>query len=274
MSIGKTLRLERERQGRALGDIADQLCIINRYMKAIEDDNREVLPGGFFYKSFVRQYAEILGMSAKEIERIIQAIGEESLPLPGADPRFPVRQPDPIIVRTNRRLLSGHRVTWSAVGLSVVVAGCTTFYGWWYRPAQAGIPAVSGPQAPAVQTSTPEPRVEPPPQQAVPVQPVAIKQIAPSDEVGQQVVLNVSATEKTWVSIIADGKVVFKGILEPSQTKTLTGGEVAKLTTGNAGGLDIRWNGRPIGPVGERGQVRVVKFTKDNFQISTATDQE
>ena len=81
------------------------------------------------------------------------------------------------------------------------------------------------------------------------------------------VVLNLSATEKTWLSITSDGKQIFSGVLEPSQTKTLTGLDAAKLKVGNAGGLEVRWNGKPIGPIGPRGQVRVVLFTPENFQI-------
>ena len=81
------------------------------------------------------------------------------------------------------------------------------------------------------------------------------------------VVLNLSATEKTWLSITSDGKEIFSGILEPSQTKTLTGLYVTKMRVGNAGGLEVRWNGKPIGPIGPRGQVRVVLFTPENFQI-------
>ena len=81
------------------------------------------------------------------------------------------------------------------------------------------------------------------------------------------VVLNLSATEKTWLSITSDGKPIFSGILQPSQTKTLTGMDVAKMKVGNAGGLEVRWNGKPIGPIGPRGQVRIVLFTPENFQI-------
>jgi len=81
------------------------------------------------------------------------------------------------------------------------------------------------------------------------------------------VVLNLSATEKTWLSITSEGKQIFSGVLEPSQTKTLTAADVAKVKVGNAGGLEVRWNGKAIGPIGPRGQVRTILFTPENFQI-------
>ena len=82
-----------------------------------------------------------------------------------------------------------------------------------------------------------------------------------------RVVLSLSATEKTWLSITADGKKIFSGVLEPSQTKTLAGSDVATMKVGNAGGIEVLWNGKSIGPIGPRGQVREVMFTPDNFEI-------
>ena len=81
------------------------------------------------------------------------------------------------------------------------------------------------------------------------------------------VVLNLAATEKTWLSITSEGKRIFSGFLEPSQTKTLTGLDAARMTVGNAGGINVLLNGKPIGPIGKSGQVRVVLFTPDNFEV-------
>jgi len=79
--------------------------------------------------------------------------------------------------------------------------------------------------------------------------------------------LNVSATETTGPSITANGKEIFSGVLQPSQSKTLTGVEGAQIRVGNAGGIEVRWKGKPIGPFGPSGQVRTVQLTEDNFKI-------
>ena len=84
------------------------------------------------------------------------------------------------------------------------------------------------------------------------------------------VVLNLSATEKTWLSISSEATRLFSGILEPCQTKTLTGLDAARMTVGNAGGIEVRLNGKPIGPIGKSGQVRTVVFTPDNFEVLPA----
>jgi len=44
------------------------------------------------------------------------------------------------------------------------------------------------------------------------------------------------------------------------------------MKIGNAGGLEIQWNGKSIGPVGPRGQVRTVRFTRQDFQVLSPQD--
>ena len=46
---------------------------------------------------------------------------------------------------------------------------------------------------------------------------------------------------------------------------------IQNLLIGNAGGLEISLNGKPIGPVGPRGQIRIVELTPAGFQIVPRT---
>lgn len=75
------------------------------------------------------------------------------------------------------------------------------------------------------------------------------------------------ASEKTWVSISANGKVVFSGILQPNEVRNLAGVERARMVVGNAGGLEVLTDGKSIGPIGPPGQVRVVLITPEGPQI-------
>ena len=76
-----------------------------------------------------------------------------------------------------------------------------------------------------------------------------------------------SAVEQTWLEVSSDGRVVFSGVLQPGDTKVIAGTQSAKLLVGNAGGLTIKFNGKPIGAVGGRGEVRRVNFTTDSYQV-------
>jgi cytoskeleton protein RodZ len=260
-SVGEILRRERQAQGREMLEIAEDLCITQRYLRAIEEDDIKSLPGTFFYKSFVKQYASLLGLDEEKLLAGVDALtaSEEPLPLPGANPKYhPLREVDPIVADSNRRYFSDRRVGLSVAALAVVLLGCSGFYTWWNktpRGSQAATNRVTAiPVASVKNTSAPT---------------VDVTTETGPDGVNH-VVLNLSATETTWLSITSEGKNIFSGILEPSQTKTLRASDVAKMKVGNAGGLDVRWNGKPIGPIGPRGQVRVVLFTPENFQILPA----
>jgi hypothetical protein len=61
-NMGAWLRREREERGRSLTDIAAKTRINARFLRAIEDENFDLLPGGMLFLSFLRQYAEQVGL--------------------------------------------------------------------------------------------------------------------------------------------------------------------------------------------------------------------
>lgn len=271
-SVGEKLRRERIRQGIDLTALAADLRINLKYLEAIESSDPAGLPGGFFYRSFVRQYANALGMDGRALEAELEQVREAEAPtlyaaLEAAP--FPVKQLDPIVSESNRKLANGR--TWAYVLLLAgVLVGCSAFYGWWHR-LESGERTVA--QAPQNQPASTVAAV---PNESATVERVAndpaqvqAPQVSVSQETGpdDKVVITVSVREKTWLAISSDGKQVFSGILEPSQKKILGGKSKAWMRVGNAGGLEITWNGKAIGPIGPRGQVRTVLFTPENYQI-------
>jgi len=76
------------------------------------------------------------------------------------------------------------------------------------------------------------------------------------------------ATEPTWVSIKdQEGKTIFAQLLTPGAGKTIRLEGGGTLRAGNAGGLAVRLNGNPIGPIGPSGGVRDVEFRDGKFTI-------
>ena len=84
-----------------------------------------------------------------------------------------------------------------------------------------------------------------------------------------QVVLN--ASEKSWVSVTVDGKLLFSGILQPNDRREINAEEKVKVVTGNAGGIDLLLNGKNIESLGPRGQVRTVELTRSGAQVVSRT---
>jgi hypothetical protein len=86
-------------------------------------------------------------------------------------------------------------------------------------------------------------------------------------ELAGNLVVSLSARETTWVSLVTDGQNTFAGLLKPGDTRDFQATDRLRLRIGNAGGIEIRWNGRPIGPIGQQGEVCFVNFTPEGFGI-------
>src|SRR6201991_5372823 len=63
--IGATLREARMRQRLDISDIEAQTKIRAKYLRALENEEWDLLPGPTFVKSFLRTYAEALGLDGK-----------------------------------------------------------------------------------------------------------------------------------------------------------------------------------------------------------------
>jgi cytoskeleton protein RodZ len=69
-----------------------------------------------------------------------------------------------------------------------------------------------------------------------------------------------------WVSVKCDGTDTFTGTLEGTQAKTFAASNQVTVLVGNAGGLTIQLNGRPVGPLGARGEIQMVEFTPNGVR--------
>lgn len=66
-NIGQTLKAAREKKGYTLDDLQQITKIQKRYLIAIEENNFEALPGQFYVRAFVRQYANTVGLDGDAI---------------------------------------------------------------------------------------------------------------------------------------------------------------------------------------------------------------
>ena len=275
-SVGETLKRARLEQGLDLCAVAARTKISARYLEAIESDDRKILPGGFFYKSFVEQYAKSLSLDSREIDAEIDRVLSADEP-----PRLPGFES--VVARNVPPIASAHRFHKrrsykSAASLVLVLVVCSGVYAWWHDAQSLNrlrgmIDHVRGfakaPVAPPKTVAAAPRHIVAQPAAA----PVSVAPSAKPDETeaaatsGYKVMLDLRAHEATWLSVSSDGKPVFSGVLQANQSKSVGGKQFAKMRVGNAAGLEVRLNGKLLGPLGARGQVLIVLFTPDNFQI-------
>lgn len=73
--------------------------------------------------------------------------------------------------------------------------------------------------------------------------------------------VTVRPKDKAWVSIKTDGKITVRGIIGPPDVKTIRASEQIVFWTGNAGAVDVTFNGQPVPLAGGLNEVAVVVFT-------------
>src|SRR5205085_6930964 len=64
-AIGERLREARMRQSLDISEVEIATKIRAKYLRALENDEFSMLPGGTYVKSFLRTYAEHLGLDAQ-----------------------------------------------------------------------------------------------------------------------------------------------------------------------------------------------------------------
>lgn len=269
-SIGETLRRERMRRKLELDRISQELKISTKLLEAMETDRFDKLPGGVFTKSFVRQYARLLGLDDQEIAASLQRMLEPPAVQPEApEAKAPV-VPSAVLPRL-RNWLSGadSGSSWSsslgALALVVfVVLICSAVYSWTQRGRRA------------VQTNAPVVAQTPKPAQPVPVEPsqaqrtAAVSPLAQSgsaERLAAPVRVQLTAEEPVWVLAETDGKLVFSGTMEANQSRVIEANDRVFLKLGNAGGVIVWLNGKALAPLGARGEVRRFQFTSGGFQL-------
>lgn len=286
-SVGDILKRERERQGLDLALIAQQTRIKLQYLQALERDDFDSLPGRFFARSFATQYADHLGVNTAELQDALQkqvtppeifsTQGEGQAPIQiGRD--FYV---DPL-PEGSASAVSARKLTASIVMLAAVIVACGAIFWLWQRSQISSTLADAGAPASTRQSPTPIPEtVSPPAAQPVIPQPTptpapAMAESTPAvvppstltdASLSGRIKLAVVAKENTWLRITVDGKVKVEKVLVAGESSLTAGNENARILLGNAGGVEVQFNGSSIGQVGPRGQVRTIEFTPERFQI-------
>ena len=256
--FGGTLRSARERKGISLRHIANATKISMGALESLERNHFSRLPGGIFSRSFVRAYAQEVGLDPDEtVSEFLKETGETF-------------QPPSQIVEDNAPIMPEHtdpgldmqpsalpKLVMLAV-IAVAVVSAIVYF--------AMRETASGPAAlPA--TTAEQPQTTPSPQAAagIPAAEAAtgpIADLAPGETM--RIVLEPSA--ECWVALTVDGSVRVSRLMTAGERETHEIREGAELNLGSAGAMSFTINGRRSKPIGDVGAVETLRITRANFK--------
>ena len=247
-SVGQKLRGARLALGISLERVSANTRIPTKILQTIEDGDWTGFHSAFLYRSFIRQFAHEVRLSLAELEADIRESASRIAepPMPGQNsyqPKIPsLNLGRPVKVRW----------AYSLASLFLTLALCSGLHAVWRSSENGSRPSTSAAAA-----------LEPLREAGQDAQ--ALSGAALNSSQGFRIEL--SAIERTWLSIRDDGRQVFNGILGASQTKVLVAQKTARIRTANAGAVHVVFNGRTLGPLGARGQVATVVFTPSGYKV-------
>jgi cytoskeleton protein RodZ len=144
-TFGDTLRQEREFRGITLDKITSVTKISNRHLIALEQEHFEVLPGGVFNKSMVREYARVVGLDQDEwVGRYLTAhqstgaVSDEDGWMRFAENASKARGPA-VGGRADQRL------RWTGIGVLLLLVAGLSWFVWSYVHKKMSLGPVSHP---------------------------------------------------------------------------------------------------------------------------------
>jgi cytoskeleton protein RodZ len=279
-SFGARLRREREQRNITLDEISVSTKIGTRFLRALEEEQFDQLPGGIFNKSFVRAYARHLGIDEA------QAVADFALASGASLPESKPEETSELAVLASRAQETGDgagSLPWGSFAMALlVVAFGVAVWGFHSRersPARQG--AVIRPPV-NVKASTATPQNNP---QGLPAKPNGAE-IGTASSAGSQAatsapaqdsvptsgafLVRVRAREDSWVSISADGKQIMQNTLSAPAEKAIEASNEVVIKTGNVGALDISFNGKKLPSQRAYSGVKTLSFDPNGLRPEAA----
>ena len=231
-SFGYYLQSIRLEKNIPLDTVADETRIAMSNLTSIEKEDIESLPDPVFVKGFLRSYAQAIGADGDEAVRLYEARLNMKSRLEDVQSYLPGSSVAP----------------WRNMFLSIVaVAGliALSLYGISYFQHHDLLDETAAP------LNSAEPAAEKPSADRKP----SDRETGTPPAAASKLMLQISALEDTWIKIIVDNQ-------EPKEYNLRSGDQLDEEATrgynlliGNAAGLELKLNGKPVKSFGKQGEV-------------------
>ena len=234
-SFGRYLQAIRVEKRISLDQVAEETRITVRNLEAIDREDPQGLPPEAFLKGFLRAYAKAVGADSDEAVRRYDAHRMMTRETEDAG-----RQPERARSGMRRKLVA------TLALLLILIAG--SIFAWqWLSPPRietAPVAADSGVVSP-----------EPLPVDRAQNRPAPPPSLKPAPPVVAPHILTVSATENTWLKVVTDQGIPAEYNLKAGEHLKLEARSTFNLLIGNAGGVKLNLNSKPVNVPGKRGEV-------------------
>jgi cytoskeletal protein RodZ len=265
---GNVLREERKKQGKSLKEISRKLKINIKYLMAVEDDDYSLLPAEVFTKSYLRMYADILGLDSNEILSLYESRNKvEEIQ------ESPSRSSEEFYLK-----LEGFYMKWKkfyiklknyflpkislkplllVVVIVLIVLSISLIIGDREKVSKTEI-INEVQKTEIIEVKKAKQKIvnravqkEKKKEEKI----VVLREEKKAEQKKDKMLLEIYATELTWVSISIDGGKAEERVLRTGQTATVSALSSFAIKVGNAGGTRMVLDGEDLGSLGPHGKV-------------------
>lgn len=265
-SIGGYLRRLREQLGFTLQDISSKTKISLAYLGHLENEEFSALPNEVFIKGFLRSYAQVLGLEESDLlDRFKEwKLGRQTSPTDAvgekpAETSEPEKNNWPTVplgkIRSLYEKKDGLRrkiLINLLIGIVIILGGIILF-------SKRNIneePIKQGDALSSQNSTPPAPDLAAPATALTPAVNASTPEINEKSPVSPPLLrLTIQAVERSWVSAVVDDGVTKEFSLHPEDKITIEAEKRFLLNIGNAGGVKLTLNGKPLGPYGKKGEI-------------------
>lgn len=271
-TIGNTLKEAREKKSLTLDEVHAKIKIHPRVIQLLEEGKLEKLPSPLFAKSFLRSYADFLGVNPEEVmnaysheAEAVRKEPEQVLFIKSVDEKKEDNWAKQNIFKV------------SALVAALVLAGLLFSFAAkpisaWFHQIKIGNHGLAWNRPAAGKKS--------PVKEAVPAKEKPLKnplEWVRSVEQGNFPKLSkktplefrLRALDNVWIKVTSDGKVAYQGILGRNAVQTWQAKSMIELWTGNASNMFLSVNRYSLGSPG-RGMIRKMVITHEGVYIPAA----
>ena len=267
--IGEILKKTREEQGISLDEVAEATKIRSKYLRALEEEQFDALPGDVYAKGFATAYLKYLGIKDRPdvLEVMKPKVKEPEKPVQ-EEPETPHK-----LAVTPKRKQKAERfeetplnknakliiiLSLAAVLLLFAVQGI-------YSKQMAALenPGEQIQQQVEEQQDEQNGEADVPPEPVTPPEPEV--PVYDSLEMRLEILnVNPNAKDQCWMQITVDGK-VNETTMSEGQIQDIKAAQSVQLNLGNAGVVKVTVNGQELGTLGNQGQVVKKSFLLEDY---------
>jgi cytoskeleton protein RodZ len=277
LTVGQFLREEREKRSISLETISKSTRITIKNLESLEKDDFQAFSAPIFLKSFLRSYAQAIGLDPHQVIAMYESKTE-------------ILEDSGFSKGESAAAQTGNLFKYVIPIVIIVVAAIIILFAVFRKPAappppprppetsappkEQPAPAVKTPPAreekpspvspvpapvkaelPPVKAESPSVKTEPPPEKAQPKPAPPSASESAGKKKALKHMLTVKASETLWLRIQIDDRPSIDALLKPEETATWAAGRRFEILLGNAGGAELSLDGVPQGRLGGSGEV-------------------